>query len=190
MTAVIVPPAAAAAIATCWQRSAGNGASLYASADAFLAFVRQALGRDIRSVHQRLHVGPSANHDAGAVAADESQRQHERDDGMFRAPVDAADASPASTAAANQRNHDVASMEGSQVQQEEAGGPSRCQEVDDVPRRPDEGNGIGALSRLESRPGVYHVVLEGTDISYDVDASGVALVRTAMRWHDPRHIRA
>lgn len=41
MAAVDISPAAAAAISACWQRAAARGASLYASADALLALVRQ-----------------------------------------------------------------------------------------------------------------------------------------------------
>jgi len=41
MAAVDISPAATAAISACWQRAAARGASLYASADALLALVRQ-----------------------------------------------------------------------------------------------------------------------------------------------------
>ena len=185
MTAVDVPSAAEAMLAACWQRCASKGASLYHDADAFLAFVRQALERDIRSVHQRLHVGPAARDDAALAAAAQDVQQLQRSNNTSAGAEDAADAPRAVSDTVGQRSCNVDATEGPRATPAQHGvGLSnlRRQHVAELPRRPDANSAVRSLAEQQ---GVYHVVLEGIDISYDIDTTGAALVRTAMQWQRP-----
>ncbi|EFJ52642.1 hypothetical protein VOLCADRAFT_102619 [Volvox carteri f. nagariensis] len=64
---VVVGEAARAALTRAWQSRKAH--SMYGSAEQYLELVRQVLGRDIRSVHQRLNVRPTRNAVAAAAAA-------------------------------------------------------------------------------------------------------------------------
>ena len=55
----------------------------------------------------------------------------------------------------------------------------------DGTRQPPATSSMQPVSTSGDQQGVYHVILDGIDISYDVAASGVASVRTAMPWRRP-----
>ncbi|GAB4817937.1 hypothetical protein N2152v2_004983 [Parachlorella kessleri] len=164
-----VPRAVDAQMQACWQSLARQGKSLYASYEEFKVLVAQVLSRDIRSVTQRVKVPQRAQQGQHAVTLQASvQRSHPglvpRLAGTDRERT-AGSSSSASRGAGSSKG-------GAQ------GGTSAAAGV--VGSRP-----VVAAHTAELGEGTWHVVLDGMDISYEVEepegptAGSTVVLRTA-----------
>ena len=251
MAAVDIPPAAAAAISVCWQRAVAKGASLYASADALLALVRQvrlrggaaiamfdgritaslptfhsgsdhcspasllslyklmptarpitfslgwqALARDIRSVHQRLHVDHRVCAASAPSPVPVPKRLEYQSGGDATAEPNQPAPNSAQQPAAGARGTSatcMAAQESAMTDADEEGQDQNLTGVNLTPAGGDEvtrepGDAQSRTADDAGKQGVYHVVLDGVDISYDVADNGAAHVRTATPWQNPTAI--
>ncbi|KAL6763893.1 TsaA-like domain-containing protein [Haematococcus lacustris] len=151
VAAVEVDSLAAQALREGWQgRATRQPPPLTASADAFLDLVSQVLARDIRSLHQRLHAPPPSS----------------------RPPLPSGGSAekPGATVTTQQP------PAGNAEPRCEADGPEFADPINpasDAPRPTEEFT--GAVDPM----GFYRVVLDGIEVSYDMDQSGKVQVRGA-----------
>lgn len=174
---------------------------MYSSEGQFLALVQQALGRDIRSVHQRLRV-EHAPTQAGRGAARGAAAG-------LGAPAAVGPANGSGVGASGDRTPRVGIADPPELYE---GRPS-CSDQAIGGEGPGTGDPWGASTEQstgegrrageeregeDSEEGVakegasqvqgfYHIVLEGIDISYDVLSDGMVHVRSAAHWQ-PRHL--
>jgi hypothetical protein len=114
----------------------------------------QVLSRDIRSVHQRINVGPSVLTPVAAAAAQQPSCGSQGEvPAAAGGPRPTAPGQPPTPPTSAQREHDTGAME----------------------VRPPKSNGCRGA-------GVYHVVLESIYVGYDVTADGEVVVQGA--WVD------
>ena len=155
----------------------------------------QALGRDIRSVHQRLHVGPSVAAEAdSAPSRTQMPRRSEQEtagDAAVPAILPLLDSAELPAASLPGTNGARTAAQESEVTRTHEKGPN--QSLAEGMRTPSHDGGVSlkpqhshsGTDTVLDEQGVYHVVFDGVDISYDIAANGVVLVRTATPWQRP-----
>ncbi|GLC33986.1 hypothetical protein PLESTM_000141000 [Pleodorina starrii] len=202
---VVVGEAARAALERAWR--ARKAHSMYRSAEQYLELVRQVLNRDIRSVHQRLHVRPTTTVAAAAAskpaaAASKPAAAASKPAAAASKPAAAASkpaAAASKPAAAASKPAAAASKPAAAASKPAAaavgataaaaaGGTAGAAETANQERQQqgavsdaaDSGGGGGGGG---GRAGEYHVVLENIYISYDISPTGV--VELCDAWVDP-----
>ena len=153
----------------------------------------QALGRDIRSVHQRLHVGPSVAADSAPSRTQMPRRSEQQTAGDAAVAATLPPLGGAELPAASPRGTTGACTAAQESDVTRAHEKALNRGLTEGMRTPSPDGGVslepqdshsGTNSVLDEQ-GIYHVVFDGVDISYDIAANGVALVRTATPWQRP-----
>lgn len=159
---------------------------MYSSEEEFLALVEQALGRDIRSVHQRLGGGSGhapSKEGRGAARSAAATPGGAADGSAVRGSGTGTQAGHVT----EPKSHPSPSY---QPRRGEGSRPGdRAGPLDGASSRGggrhakgEESEAQGEREGAGQSQGFYHIVLEGIDISYDVLSTGVVHVRSAVHW--------
>ena len=181
---------AAADIPRCWRLLRDAGVTMYSSEGDYRALVQQALGRDIRSAHHRALGPPQPGGSRLLVPKDSTANSVSPDkacSSVQQGPNGsiAHDAQPPDMLSRPNEVR-VESYSGTSEQQQPGADAVKVPLQRSAPNSQDK----SAAAVGKRTHGYYHIVLEGVDITYDVDSAGAVQVQSAQLWEQREHVQS